>query len=99
MAATSGATALVPPTTMGWPSTTTCQPVYGSAQPATLGTPRPLPPGTPALACQAGRANIPLTPPPVAPPLVPSFHTTSELGDRVGREVPPHPTTWGEEAG
>src|ERR1700728_4111895 len=43
-AAHSGATALVPPITVCWPSMSTWYPVSGSALPATSGTPRPVPP-------------------------------------------------------
>src|SRR6516164_7820559 len=69
--AQNGAPALVPAPglTTYWPleSTATSEmPVYASASAATSGTPRPAPsvPGTPA--CQAGRENCPLKPPPEA---------------------------------
>ncbi len=56
-----GATALVPPMTMFWPSTRIAYPVEGSASPETSGTPRPPPDvvglGTLALACQVGRGE------------------------------------------
>src|SRR5271170_1208345 len=77
-----GATALVPPIVICFPSTTTSYPVSGEASPETSGTPRPvLAPGlaeggTPAAACQDGKGKSALTPPPVAPPLGKSSHTT-----------------------
>ena len=104
--AQSGATALVPPITMLWPSTRTWYPVSGSASPQTSGTPRPpaLPvgAGTLAFACQEGSAKTLLTPPPVAPsPLACSFHTTSDviLLPLPISLVPPQPRTCGLEAG
>src|SRR5215467_12199657 len=107
-AAHSGATALVPPTTMDCPSTSTWYPVAGSALPATSGTPRPdrpVPvwPGTPAVACQPGRPNVSLTPPPVAPPWDPSFQTVSADTTPVAvftrRLVPPQASACGLAAG
>src|SRR5215467_3891497 len=107
-AAHSGATALVPPTTVDCPSTSTRYPVAGSALPATSGTPRPARPvparpGTPAEACQAGRPNVSLTPPPVAPPWAPSFQTVSADSAPVAvftrRLVPPQASACGLDAG
>ena len=78
------------------------------ASPATSGTPRPVSAVVPALGtggrqalCQAGTAKVVLTPPPLAPPWVPSFHTTSCVmvcPDAVSL-VPPHASTYGLEAG
>src|SRR5437870_844586 len=92
----SGATALVPPMTCVAPPTSlTLYPVFGSASPATSGTPRPAVPfgdlGTLAFDWYAGRANALLTPPPV--PLVLSFQTTSLLMvvPDPSSFVPPHP--------
>src|SRR6266851_2675879 len=107
-AAHSGATALVPPTTTDCPSTRTWYPVAGSALPATSGTPRPAWPdpawpGTPAGACQPGRPNVSLTPPPVAPPPDPLFHTvsadTAPVAGFTRRLVPPQASTCGLDAG
>src|SRR5215813_7844922 len=79
-----GATALVPPMTVFWPSTRTSYPVCGSASPQTSGTPRivsacVVPDDF--LACSpswyGGNAKKLLTPPPVAPLLGPLFHTVS----------------------
>src|SRR5215469_6290321 len=106
-AASSGATALVPPITVRFPSTRTWYPVAGSALPATSGTPRPGVPaglaGTPAVACHAGRGNVTLTPPPVAPPPAPWFHTFSDVMTPVDgcarRLVPPQASACGLEAG
>src|SRR5579864_8861258 len=76
------------------------------------GTPRPTcwslaDGGTFALACHVGRPKTSLTPPPVAPPPGPSFHTTSSLHTIVfvvgscvaSSRVPPQPKTLGLEAG
>src|ERR1039457_3091 len=102
----SGATALVPPITLVLPSTRTLSPVVGSASPPTSGTPRPpvlvLGAGTFAFACQVGRANAVLTPPPVAPSLLAnSFHTTSEamVAPVASSFVPPQASTCGLDAG
>src|SRR6185437_13806801 len=106
-AAQSGATALVPPTTPSCPSTITAYPVSGSATPATSGTPRPVVFTVPAglgtctVDCYAGFEKCALTPPPVAPPRVPSFQTVSDL--RVPslaiNLVPPQESIQGLEAG
>src|SRR5689334_22669720 len=97
-AAQSGATALVPPSTIDEPSTRTWYPVAGSALPATSGTPRP-DPGTPTPPCQDGCGKVSLTPPSVASP--PPFHTVSAViaapEDR--SVVPPQPSTFGLAAG
>src|SRR2546422_1193763 len=91
--------------TVSTPSTRTSYPVAGSASPATSGTPRPPvgPPvdGTFAEDCHVGFAKTRLTPPPVAPPLSPSFHTVSlEIdGPEACRRVPPQANTNGLEAG
>src|ERR1019366_3195204 len=82
-------------------------PVAGSASPATSGTPRPLKlpgffeGGTLAFACQVGMAKVSLTPPPVAPPLDPSFQTTSlEIEPPLTpRRVPPQASENGLDAG
>src|ERR1017187_10086009 len=99
----SGATALVPPMTMDFPSTSTWYPDSGSASPETSGTPRPPPEGgfTLALACQEGNGNCPLNPPPVAPPCVPSFQTVSlEIVPlALCKVVPPQARMCGLEAG
>ncbi len=59
--------------------------------------------GTPADACQDGRPNASLTPPPVAPWPGPSFHTVSELITPVPRSacrlVPPQASACGLDAG
>ena len=60
--------------------------------------------GTPAFACQAGRGNTTLTPPPPAPSLfASSFQTTSEVIVNVLMSpiswVPPQPSAFGLEAG
>src|ERR1700689_1598398 len=101
-----GATALVPPITLVSPSTRIVYPVVGSASPVTSGTPRPPPltlgAGTFELACQLGRGNRLLTPPPVAPSLLAvSFHTTSEtiVAPLAFSFVPPHASTCGLDAG
>src|ERR1700691_2791930 len=101
-----GATALVPPITVVWPSTRIVYPVLGSASPETSGTPRPpvlaADPGTFAFACQLGSGNWLLTPPPVAPSLLASsFHTTSDtsVGPLASSLVPPQASTCGLEAG
>src|SRR5450631_3739286 len=104
----SGATALVPPTTVSVPSTRTLYPVAGSASPATSGTPRfvramdvPSFWMTFLPACQLGVGKKLLMPPPLAPPLAPSFHTTSlviDVGVAVS-VVPPQPSTYGLDAG
>src|SRR5215475_14774623 len=79
-----GATALVPPITASTPSTRTRYPVCGSASPDTSGTPRCpsgvfLPAALVTLSppCHAGSGKNELTPPPLAPPEGPSFHTVS----------------------
>src|SRR2546427_12852932 len=100
-----GATALVPPMTVSMPSARTSYPVAGSASPATSGTPRPPPAagagGTSAADCQIGLAKMRLTPPPVAPPVGPSFHTTSLDSDDPDAVtlVPPHARANGLAAG
>src|SRR5216683_6117533 len=103
-----GATALVPPMTVLVPSIRTLYPVSGSASPATSGTPRfvramevPLLCAADLPACQAGVGKKLLIPPPLAPPLAPSFHTTSlVIADRVAcMLVPPQPRAYGLEAG
>src|SRR5450755_706435 len=82
--AQSGATALVPPKTASVPSTRTEYPVCGSASPDTSGTPlfcnglfAPWLSVVLIPCCHVGRTKIALTPPPPAPPLAPSFQTTS----------------------
>src|ERR1039458_3198836 len=103
----SGATALVPPTVPCCPSARIWYPVAGSALPATSGTPRPIRPpgftegGTLALACQVGRSMLSLMPPPVAPPLGPSFQTVSlvMLVPEDFGVVPPRASTKALEAG
>src|SRR5580698_9743550 len=103
-----GATALVPPITVFVPSIRTSYPVSGSALPDTSGTPRidsavdwPLLLTALRSACQLGVAKKLLTPPPLAPPLVPSFQTTSleMLLPLNCRLVPPQPSANGLEAG
>src|ERR1700691_2323896 len=101
-----GATALVPPITVVWPSTRIVYPVLGSASPETSGTPRPpvlaADPGTFAFACQLGSGNWLLTPPPVAPSLLAnSFHTTSETSVEplASSWFPPQASTCGLDAG
>src|SRR5882724_4151685 len=87
------------------PSTRMTYPVAGSASPATSGTPRP--PvgmsgfGTFTPACQVGKGNTLLTPPPVAPPCGCAFHTVSSemLEPLPTRLVPPQARTCGLEAG
>src|ERR1700720_4482045 len=104
-AAQRGATALVPPKTAFSPSTNTLYPVFGSASPATSGTPRP--PfgstgfGTPKPSCHVGRRKAVLTPPPVAPPLGWSFQTVSRTIwlFEACNVVPPHPSANELEAG
>src|SRR5262249_111152 len=57
--------------------------------------------GTLALLCQLGSGKKSLTPPPVAPPVAPSFHTTSfvMLFPDASSRVPPHARAYGLEAG
>src|ERR1700749_2196556 len=107
-AAHSGATALVPPTTVDVPPMIPWSPVSGEASPATSGTPRLVSAAFPpevrvALSpfCQTGTANTALTPPPPAPPWSPSFHTTSSATPFAFavRLVPPHASTYGLDAG
>src|SRR5580693_2956792 len=104
--AQSGATALVPPITVCWPSTSTLYPLSGSAFPATSGTPRPANPfgafGTFALCWKLGSAKASLTPPPVAPSFAESsFQVCSLLIEVPERAnfVPPQPTRTGLDAG
>src|ERR1035437_1388284 len=104
--AQSGATALVPPITIVWPSTRIVYPVVGSASPATSGTPRPpvlvVAAGTCAFVCHEGKSKTLLTPPPVAPSLLAnSFHTTSEtiVAPLASSLVPPQANTCGLDAG
>src|SRR5712672_310980 len=104
----SGATALVPPMTLLIPSTRTKYPVCGSASPDTSGTPRfpslvflPFALVTWRPSCHGGSGKKPLTPPPLAPPAAPSFHTVSLRTSPLTacRLVPPHASTCGLEAG
>src|SRR6185437_4305436 len=73
--------------------------------PDTSGTPRPpLEPegaGTPAFFCHTGSVKSLLTPPPVAPPALPSFHTVSldMLVPLPSSFVPPQASTCGLDAG
>ena len=85
-AAHSGATALVPPITV----VVAVHPELVAGRPGRRRRPHPARRrprcrcrrtrfGTPAVVCQLGSGKVSLTPPPVAPPLVPSFHTVSVL--------------------
>ena len=79
----------------------------GSAFPATSGTPRPDAPAGPEADAGARlpswQGNWALTPPPPAPPPLPSFHTVSaEITPVAGsacRLVPPQPSACGLDAG
>src|SRR5580658_1636360 len=95
--AQSGATALVPPTTMLDPSTSTLYPEFGSASAHTSGTPRPplgfAGAGTCAVDCHDGSAKT--SPPPE------SLQAVSEeiaVPDAF-RVVPPQPSACGLDAG